>query len=187
MIFYRIFIKIYTAIEQFYNKSVLEVCKQKGLIIGKNVRFEGRIYFGSEPFLIEIGDNTGLADGVRFINHGGTTTYLRRLKGYEDARIFGRIKVGKNCLLGLNSVITENVEIGDNCILGSNSVLTQSMPSNTVFAGNPAQYICTIEEYGDIILNKNTIYPRELEANKQKLDAYLKENIPHKYKKAKKK
>lgn len=136
--------------------------------------------------MIEIGDNVNIAAGVRFVNHGGTTTLLRRLPGYEDARIFGRIKIGNNCTIGLNCVITQDVKIGDNCILGANSVLSQSMPDNSVFIGNPAQFLCTIEDYGDIVLSNNTMYPRELEANKRKLDEYIKENLPHKYKKARK-
>ena len=56
------------------------------------------------------------------------------------------------------------------------------MPSNSVFAGVPAKFICTIEEYGDKALQNNVIYPRELEANRPKLDEYIKENLPHHYK-----
>jgi acetyltransferase-like isoleucine patch superfamily enzyme len=154
--------------------------------VGKSFNMPGKVSFGTEPFLIEIGDNVNIADGVKFVNHGGTTTLLRKLPGYEDARIFGRIKIGNNCTIGLNCVINHDVQIGDNSILGANSVLSQSMPNNTVFVGNPAQFLCTIEDYGDIVLKNNAVYPRELEKNKKKLDQYIKENLPYKFKKAKK-
>jgi acetyltransferase-like isoleucine patch superfamily enzyme len=41
------------------------------------------------------------------------------------------------------------VEMQDNCVLGAGSILTTSMPKGSVFAGIPAKFICTIEEYGD--------------------------------------
>jgi serine acetyltransferase len=68
-------------------------------------------------------------------------------------------------------------EIGDNCVLGAGSILTSSMPSGTVYAGIPAKFICTIEEYGDKALKNNVMYPRELEADRPKLEAYVKEHL----------
>lgn len=184
-LFYKILLKIQSVYEQTLNKANVEMCKYKGMKVGKNLNTPDKVYFGTEPYLIEIGDNVNIAAGVRFVNHGGTTTMLRRIPGYEDARIFGRIKIGNNCTIAINSVITEHVEIGDNCILGANSVLSQSMPPNTVFAGNPAQFICIIEDYGDIILKNNPVYPRELEKDRKALDEFIKKNQPYKFKKAK--
>ena len=73
-----------------------------------------------------------------------------------------------------------------NCILGAGSVLNSSMPANTVFAGVPAKYICTIEEYGDKALQNNIMYPRNLEKERPKLDAYIREHLPDVYKPVKK-
>jgi carbonic anhydrase/acetyltransferase-like protein (isoleucine patch superfamily) len=78
------------------------------------------------------------------------------------------------------------VEIGDHCILGAGSILTTSMPPKSVFAGIPAKFICTIEEYGDKLLASNVMYPRELEPTRTKLDAYIRNNLPHTYKPVKK-
>ncbi|MCS3867838.1 hypothetical protein J3D55_000754 [Chryseobacterium ginsenosidimutans] len=50
----------------------------------------------------------------------------------------------------------------------------------------PAKFICTIEEYGDKALENNVMYPRELEPDRAKLEAYIKEHIPHIYKPSKK-
>ena len=72
--------------------------------------------------------------------------------------------------------------MGDNCILGAGSVLNSSTPPNSVFAGVPAKFICTIEEYGDKALNNNVMYPRELEKIRPTLESYIKENLPHTYK-----
>ncbi|NIF05507.1 acyltransferase [Chryseobacterium sp. Tr-659] len=187
MIFiYRIALKIHSVYHTFLNRAGLEAAKYRGMKVGKNFNMPDKIYFGTEPYLIEIGDDVNIAAGVRFVNHGGTTTLLRKLPGYEDARIFGWIKIGNNCTIGINCVITQDVQIGNNCILGANSVLSQSMPDNTVFVGNPAQFLCTIEDYGDIILKNSPEYPRELENDRKKLDEYIKLNLPYKFKKARK-
>ncbi|MET3535513.1 acyltransferase [Chryseobacterium limigenitum] len=181
---FRILLKIHSIYHNLLNKASLEAAKYQGMKVGKNFNMPDKIYFGTEPYLIEIGNDVSIAGGVRFVNHGGTANLLKKIPGYEDARIVGRIKIGNNCMLGLNSVIMQDVQVGNNCILGANSVLSQSMPDNTVFIGNPAQFLCTVEDYGDIVLKNNPSYPRELETDKKKLDQYLKENIPHKYKKA---
>ena len=153
--------------------------------VGENFNMPGKVNFGTEPFLIEIGNNVNIAEGVSFINHGGTTLVVRNIKGYEDARVYGRIKIGNNVTIGLNCVILQDVSIGNNCVLAANSVLSQSMPDNSVFAGNPARYVCSIEEYGDTIMKNNAQYPRELENNKTALNQYLKDNLPHYYKPSK--
>ena len=56
------------------------------------------------------------------------------------------------------------------------------MPKGSVFAGIPAKFICTIEEYGDKLLANNVMYPRELELVRPQLDAYIKKHLPHTYK-----
>ncbi|MCT2407851.1 acyltransferase [Chryseobacterium antibioticum] len=184
-IFYRLMLFCFTFWERLYMKIYTKVCVLQGLKLGEGVKVFERVYFGSEPFLIEIGDKTQIAGGTRFVNHGGTTMTLRRLEGFADVRIFGRIKIGKNCTIGSNCVIQQDVEMGDNCILGAGSVLTHSIPDNTVFTGNPARFICSVEQYAESVLDQNTMYPRELEQNRTELNQWLKKNLPYEFKKAK--
>lgn len=182
IILYKIFNKVYTILQNIQHNAYLKICIHHGLKLGKNVTVRNNVSFGSEPFLIEIGDNTGIASGVTFITHSGFTTVIRKIEGYEEVRNFGKIKVGKNCAIGINSAILQDVEIGDNCVLGANSVLSESMPSNTVFAGNPAKYVCEIEDYGDVLKKTTVNYPIELEKNRKELNNWLKINLPEKFK-----
>lgn len=39
------------------------------------------------------------------------------------------------------------VEIAEGCIVGAGSVVTHDIPSNCVYAGNPAKYICSFDEF----------------------------------------
>ena len=59
----------------------------------------------------------------------------------------GRVNIGNNVFIGAESVVLPNVTIGDNVVIGANSTVTKDIPSNSVYAGNPAKFICTIDEY----------------------------------------
>ena len=179
---YRINLKIHTTYQQFIQNIYLKLCIAKGLKVGRKVRFVEVPQFGTEPFLIEIGDETTFSNNVRFVNHDGGQNALHFFEKYRDVRTFGRIKIGKQCLIGADTILMPGVEMQDNCILGAGSILTTSMKKGSVFAGIPAKFICTVEEYGDKLLANNVMYPRELELDRSKLDAYIKQNLPHTYK-----
>jgi len=50
-------------------------------------------------------------------------------------------------MIGVNSITMPGVEIGPNAIIGAGSVVTKTVPKGTVFTGNPAKFICSVEEY----------------------------------------
>ena len=179
---YRIILKLHTVWQDIYKTAYIEVCKSRGMKIGKDVIFIETPAFGSEPYLIEIGDRTKITAGCTFINHDGAMYVIRSKEKYADARNFGRIKIGANCFVGNNCTFLPGSRMGNNCILGAGSVLNSSMPDGSVYAGVPAKYICTIEEYGDKALKNNVLYPRHLEKNRSKLDDYIRENLPDDYK-----
>ena len=60
----------------------------------------------------------------------------------HGAIIHGAI-IGKNCLVGMNSVIMDNVELGDECIVGALSFIKEGeiIPSGSLVVGNPAKII----------------------------------------------
>jgi acetyltransferase-like isoleucine patch superfamily enzyme len=182
----RIITKIFSIIEDVKYRSYYKTCQKRGLKLGKNVILRNGINFGSEPFLIEIGDNTKIGSGVTFTNHDGGTFVLKQMEKYKDARRFERVKIGSNCLIAPNSTVMLGAEVGDYSILGYGSILTTSIPSHSVFAGSPAKFICTIEEYGEKRVANKTEYPRELEADRPALDQHLIKNLPYTYKAVKK-
>ena len=116
--------------------------------LGKNVEIIGGANFGSEPYLITIGDDTTVSFDCAFVTHDAATRVIRHLPEHDkETVIYGPINIGKNCFIGCRSVILPNVTIGDNCIIGAGSVVNQSIPSNTVAAGVPCKPICTLEAY----------------------------------------
>ena len=128
--------------------ALIEDALKKGLHLGKHVNLISVPNFGSEPYLINIGDYTTISFDCAFVNHDAAAAVLGRMPG-EDPQtgIFGPITIGKNCFIGCKTVILSNVHIGDNVIIGAGSVVNRDIPDNMVAAGVPCKIICTIEEY----------------------------------------
>jgi acetyltransferase-like isoleucine patch superfamily enzyme len=67
-------------IKRFYRKyfwSNEKYARFMGVKIGKKCSI-GTRNFGSEPYLIEIGNNTQITDGVSFYTHSGAWVFLGR-------------------------------------------------------------------------------------------------------------
>ena len=47
----------------------------------------------------------------------------------------------KGCWIGIGAVINPGITIGKNSIVGANSVVTKDIPDNVIVGGNPAKYI----------------------------------------------
>lgn len=47
----------------------------------------------------------------------------------------GKVTIGNNCFIGMNTVILKGTTIGDNVIIGAGSILREKYLSNSVIAG----------------------------------------------------
>ncbi len=139
--------------------------KYFGIKIGKNVRFTGSPSWGSEPYLIKIGDDVTITQDVTFHTHDGGVGLFR--KEYPGINIFGRIDVGNNVFIGSKVIILPGVTIGNNVVIATGSVVSKDIPSNSVVAGIPAKVIKSIEDYKEKAL-ANAIYVFETDFEKRK-------------------
>ncbi|MES3040554.1 MAG: acyltransferase [Pseudomonadota bacterium] len=126
-----------------------------GVVFGRNVNFYGMKpgMFSTEPWLITIGNDVHVTSGCQFITHDGGTLILR--KRQPDLEITARINVGNDVYIGMNSMIMPGVSIGDNVIVGAGSVVTKDLPSNGVYAGVPARFIKSLDDYMDSIAKRS--------------------------------
>lgn len=122
--------------------------RKQGVIIGENCDISKNAVFGSEPWLIKIGNNVRITQHVQFITHDGGLWTLRKMGLIPESSVkFGRIVVGDNCNISWNVTIMPNVTIGDNCVIAAGAVVTKDIPSGEIWGGVPAKKIETVEEY----------------------------------------
>ena len=149
--------------------NVLEALVQGRLHVGAGVLFEpgvwitapgeARVRIGEGTFLnrgvmvaaqelVEIGEHCMLANGcfVSDANHRYDDPGLPITWQGFDSR--GPTRIGANCWLGANVVVTSGVTIGERCVIGANSVVTGEIPPFSIAAGAPARVLRRIA-YGD--------------------------------------
>lgn len=128
----------------FYFQGGVKYAKAIGVSIGKDCRIITK-HFGTEPFLITIGDRVTVTDGVRFLTHDGSLWLFRDSKGRRFK--YQRIKVGNDVFIGVNSVIMPGVVIEDEVIIAAGAIVTKSIPSGVIVAGNPAKIIGNYSDF----------------------------------------
>jgi acetyltransferase-like isoleucine patch superfamily enzyme len=129
--------------------------------------------FGTEPWLVTLGDHVEITRGVLFITHDGGVWSLR--DQHPDIDVFGPIIIGNNVFIGVNSIILPRVTIGDNVVIGAGSVVTRDIGANSVAAGVPAKVIRSLNEYEQGILLKSM--PTKHMSNEEKR-CYLQKERP---------
>lgn len=141
------------------NTRYIEHLRKKGLRIGTGCDIDKHANFGSEPWLITIGDNVRITRGVEMITHDGGVWTLRKM-GLVGSQLvkYGPIVIGNNCNISWNAIIMPGVVIGDNCIVAAGAVVTHDVPSGTIVGGVPAKQIETVEEYYHKIADSTNVF-----------------------------
>lgn len=163
---------------QLRDRWLLRSYVQAGLKLGAQVRVIGKPDFGSEPYLVEIGDHVTISSRVSFITHDGATWVFRHRPEFRGRQRFGRIRIGNNCFIGERAIILLGVAIGDNCVVGAGSVVTRSVPANSVVAGVPARFISTYDDYVRRVAPQCASYGPEVTSDPAALKRTLLQTLP---------
>lgn len=123
----------------------IKYAKKIGVNIQGDIHIYGDVEWSTEPWIITLGNNIHITDGVKFITHdGGTLLFRDRI---PDLEITKPIVVGDNVYFGNNVIILPGVTIGNNVVIGAGAIVTKDIPDNSVAAGIPARVIKTTDEY----------------------------------------
>lgn len=98
--------------------------------------------------LIYLHNNVKIASNVGFVTHDIIHTMLNaKDPGSGHIERVGCIEVMDNVFIGSGTRILYDTRIGSNVIIGSDSLVNKDIPDNSVYAGVPARFICTFDEY----------------------------------------
>lgn len=123
--------------------SPAEYARHIGVTIGSNCRIETRNW-SSEPYLVTIGNNVAITNGVSIHTHGGARVLREQ---HPDFDFFGKVKICDWAYIGSFSQIMPGVTIGEGALVAAGSLVTKSVDPHMVVAGNPAKVICSTEEF----------------------------------------
>ena len=133
--------------------SLEKRARYDGVVMGVQNRIESYFWSSAEPYLIKIGSHCDLTEGAMIYTHGGARVARGKIPNFD---VFGKVVLGDRVYVGSGTKIMPGVTVGDNVLIAAGSVVTKSIPSNVVVAGNPAKYICSIDEYIERNLTYNT-------------------------------
>jgi len=107
------------------------------LTIGRHVSINHGVSMDGGSQGIHIGDNTRIATGCQFFafNHGTEADALIR----EQPVSSKGISIGSDVWIGANVCIVDGVKVGDKTVIGMGSVVTQDVPPGMTVGGNPAK------------------------------------------------
>jgi acetyltransferase-like isoleucine patch superfamily enzyme len=149
--------------------NVLEALREGRLEVGAGTLFEpgvwitapgrARVRIGAGTFLnlgvmvaseelVEIGDHCMLANGCFVSDASHRYDDPHRPITWQGFESRGPTRIGDNCWLGANVVVTSGVSIGERSVIGANSVVTSDVEPFSIAAGAPARLIRTVEYPG---------------------------------------
>ncbi len=78
----------------------------------------------------------------------GVTVRLHEMAHIGHGAVIHGATIGRNCLVGMNSVIMDEAVVGDECIIGALSFIKSGMviPPRSLVVGNPARIVRQVSD-----------------------------------------
>lgn len=130
------------------NEEFIAYLRKCGIKIGSHCTFYdcNKVSIDTQnPGMLEIGDYVRITDGVQILTHDYSFSVLCSVEG-DIVGSVEKVTIGNNVFIGRNAIILKGVHIGNNVIIGAGSIVAKDCKDNSVYAGNPAKRICSIED-----------------------------------------
>ena len=113
------------------------------VIIGKNVYIGPGAALRGDWGSIIIEDGCNVQENCTIHMFPGLGVLLRESAHIGHGAIIHGAMIGRNCLVGMNSVVMDNTEIGDECIIGALTFIKadEKIPGRSLVVGNPSKII----------------------------------------------
>jgi phenylacetic acid degradation protein len=118
------------------------------VIIGKDVYIGPGAALRGDWGGIVIEDGCNVQENCTIHMFPGVTVLLREGAHIGHGAIIHGATIGKNVLVGMNSVVMDEVEIGDECIIGALSFIAANskIPPRSLVVGNPGKVIKEVSD-----------------------------------------
>lgn len=118
------------------------------VIIGKDVYIGPGAAIRGDWGKIVIEDGCNVQENCTIHMFPGVTVTLKESAHIGHGAIIHGSTIGKNCLIGMNAVVMDNVNLGDECIVGALAFIPEGMeiPKRKVVVGNPAKIIKDVSD-----------------------------------------
>ena len=125
-----------------------QACVTGNVIIGKDVYVGPGAAIRGDWGKIIIEDGCNIQENCTVHMFPGVTVWLKQSAHIGHGAVIHGAIIGKNCLVGMNSVIMDNVELGDECIVGALSFIKadEKFECRSLIAGNPAKIIKEVSD-----------------------------------------
>jgi phenylacetic acid degradation protein len=125
------------------------------VIIGKDVYVGPGAALRGDWGKIIVEDGCNVQENCTIHMFPGVTTLLKTFSHIGHGAVIHGATIGKNCLIGMNSVIMDNVVLEDECIVGALSFIKQDelFERRSLIVGNPAK---KIKDVSDEMINWKT-------------------------------
>jgi len=118
------------------------------VIIGKNVYVGPGAALRGDWGGIIIEDGCNIQENCTIHMFPGVTVFLKENAHIGHGAIIHGAEIGRNCLVGMNSVIMDNVVLGEECIVGALTFIKadEKIPPRSLVAGNPGKIIKQVSD-----------------------------------------
>lgn len=111
----------------------------------QNMEFGGKVYVGIDCRFyaeggLKIGAYTKFGQQCIILTTNHNHSSHTRVP-YDHIGLTRSVEIGKNCWIGIRSIIMSGVKIDDGAIVAAGSVVTKSVPKCAIVGGNPAKII----------------------------------------------
>ena len=118
------------------------------VIIGKDVYIGPGCALRGDWGQIIIEDGCNVQENCTVHMFPGVTVLLKESAHIGHGAIIHGATIGRNCLVGMNAVIMDEVELGDECIVGALCFIKQgeNIPARSLVVGNPHKIIKQVSD-----------------------------------------
>ncbi len=116
--------------------------------IGKNVYIGPGAAIRGDWGGVVIADGCNVQENCTIHMFPGVTVQLHEGAHIGHGAIIHGATIGRNCMIGMNSVIMDEVNIGEECIIGALTFIkaNQQIPARSLVVGNPGRIVREVSD-----------------------------------------